>query len=102
MSEQSTIEETKPFWLSGNFAPVYEELTDTELKVTGSIPAELNGRYLRNGANPQSGEQAHWFLGNGMMVIVDASNMENDAVARIHLPARVPAGFHGSWIADPA
>ena len=27
----------------------------------------LNGRLLRNGANPQTGESLHWFLGNGML-----------------------------------
>ena len=65
MSEQAVHE--KPFWLSGNFAPTFEERTETELAVTGNIPPELSGRYLRNGANPQSGETAHWFLGNGMI-----------------------------------
>ena len=54
MSEQAI--EQKPFWLSGNFAPTFEEVTETQLTITGSIPPELNGRYLRNGANPQSGE----------------------------------------------
>jgi len=35
------------------------------------------------------------------LLIVDASNMTSEPIARIHLPTRVPAGFHGSWIADP-
>ena len=64
MSEQLQEE---PFWLKDNFAPVFEELTETDLKVTGTIPRALNGRLLRNGANPQSGWSAHWFLGNGML-----------------------------------
>jgi carotenoid cleavage dioxygenase-like enzyme len=64
MSEQLKEE---PFWLKDNFAPVFEEVTETNLKVTGEIPKALNGRLLRNGANPQSGESAHWFLGNGML-----------------------------------
>ena len=34
------------------------------------------------------------------MAILDASDMAADAVAEIHLPQRVPVGFHGSWIAD--
>ena len=34
------------------------------------------------------------------LVIVDASNVAGDAVARVHLPTRVPFGFHGSWISD--
>ena len=64
MSEQ--IQED-PFWLKDNFAPVFDEVTETNLKVTGEVPRELNGRLLRNGANPQSGWSAHWFLGNGML-----------------------------------
>ena len=64
MSEQLQEE---PFWLKDNFAPVFDEVTETNLNVTGEIPRELNGRLLRNGANPQSGWSAHWFLGNGML-----------------------------------
>ncbi len=59
-------------YLSGNFAPVHQEVTvgATELKVTGSIPAELNGRYLRNGPNPivaPDPAKYHWFVGDGMV-----------------------------------
>lgn len=34
------------------------------------------------------------------LVVADAGSMEE--VARVHLPRRVPAGFHGSWLATPA
>ena len=51
----------------GNAAPTFDELTETQLKVTGTIPPELNGRYLRNGPNPRSGDSPHWFLGDGML-----------------------------------
>jgi carotenoid cleavage dioxygenase len=57
----------KPFHLDGNFAPVFDELTVTDLPVTGAIPKELCGRFFRNGSNPKSGTSAHWFLGNGMI-----------------------------------
>ena len=30
------------------------------------------------------------------LVVVDAGAMEE--VARVHLPRRVPFGFHGSWL----
>ena len=40
-----------PF-LTGIHAPMTEELTLTGLVVTGTIPAGLNGRYLRIGPNP--------------------------------------------------
>jgi carotenoid cleavage dioxygenase-like enzyme len=57
-------------YLAGNFAPVEQELTAFDLPVTGEIPAELEGRWLRNGPNPDSPVDAkmhHWFLGNGMV-----------------------------------
>ena len=34
------------------------------------------------------------------LVILNAKELGDDPLARIHLPVRVPAGFHGSWIAD--
>ena len=57
-------------YLAGNFAPVHEELTVTDLAVTGHIPEHLDGRYLRNGPNPISEVDPvayHWFLGDGMV-----------------------------------
>jgi carotenoid cleavage dioxygenase-like enzyme len=57
----------KPFWLDGNFAPITEERTITDLEVTGAIPPELSGRFFRNGANPKSGVSGQWFKGNGMI-----------------------------------
>ena len=66
MSEPTTNEEL-PFHLTGNFAPVFDERTEFDLEVTGSIPPELRGRFFRNGSNPQSGFSLHWFVGNGMV-----------------------------------
>ncbi|MEQ8994431.1 MAG: carotenoid oxygenase family protein, partial [Pseudomonadales bacterium] len=57
----------QPFHLRGNYAPVMDELTEFDLPVTGSIPPELDGLYVRNGANPRSGESPHWFFGDGMV-----------------------------------
>jgi carotenoid cleavage dioxygenase-like enzyme len=34
------------------------------------------------------------------LVILAAQDFAAEPVARIHLPARVPLGFHGSWIVD--
>lgn len=55
-------------YLSGNFAPVESELSATNLAVTGTIPAELSGRFLRIGPNPVAPDpdNYHWFSGNGM------------------------------------
>lgn len=58
-----------PF-LEGAFAPVTEELTAFDLPVTGRIPRELNGRYLRTGPNFLGLEDAnahHWMRGEGMV-----------------------------------
>ncbi|MBN4047616.1 carotenoid oxygenase family protein [Acidimicrobiaceae bacterium AH-315-P05] len=57
-------------YLTGNYAPVSEEITATDLKVEGVIPAELDGRYIRNGPNPASEtvpDNFHWFTGDGMV-----------------------------------
>jgi carotenoid cleavage dioxygenase len=59
--------DSTPAHLRGNGRPVTEEQTLTKLKVTGSIPAELDGRYVRNGANPLSGISDHPFFGDGMV-----------------------------------
>ena len=57
-----------PF-LEGNYAPVFDELTATNLEVDGSIPPELDGRYVRTGPNPFEMPTGpyHWFVGNGMV-----------------------------------
>jgi carotenoid cleavage dioxygenase-like enzyme len=36
----------------------------------------------------------------GEVVIVDSRAFDKEPVARIHLPVRVPAGFHGNWVPD--
>jgi carotenoid cleavage oxygenase len=57
-------------YLEGNFAPLHEEHTLTDLEVNGTIPDYLDGRYLRNGPNPIGEidpELYHWFVGDGMV-----------------------------------
>jgi carotenoid cleavage dioxygenase len=63
-----------PWYLSGNYAPVMEEVTATDLPVAGAIPPELRGVYMRNGPNPRSGESPHWFVGDGMLHGVRLAN----------------------------
>ncbi|MDJ0844155.1 carotenoid oxygenase family protein [Crocosphaera sp.] len=33
-------------------------------------------------------------------VIIDPRNFESEPIAKVHLPVRVPSGFHGNWIAN--
>jgi len=66
----TTSEPTVNPYLSGNYAPVTEEVTAYDLPVIGELPAELNGRYLRNGPNPIGEVDPsvhHWFTGDGMV-----------------------------------
>jgi carotenoid cleavage dioxygenase len=67
ISVSDTVENV---YLKGNFAPVHEEVVAYDLPVTGSLPVELAGRYLRNGPNPIGPidlRTHHWFVGTGMV-----------------------------------
>jgi carotenoid cleavage dioxygenase len=65
----AVIEGEDRAYLQGNYAPVPEETTATELEVSGVIPPELAGRYLRIGPNPWPVPEGpyHWFTGTGMV-----------------------------------
>jgi len=79
-----------PF-LTGIHAPMTEELTLTDLAVTGTIPAGLNGRYMRIGPNPVAADPAsyHWFMGDGMVHALAIG----DGGAQ---------GYHNRWIRSDA
>jgi 8'-apo-carotenoid 13,14-cleaving dioxygenase len=67
MSPAATSSDNR--YLAGNFAPVDDEVTATDLQVIGELPVDLVGRYLRNGPNPWDADVAthHWFMGDGMV-----------------------------------
>ena len=77
-----------PF-LTGNYGPVSEETTATDLPVDGQIPAELQGRYLRTGPNPHRWPEGpyHWFIGDGMVHGVELRDGRGDVVPQ-------PLGAH--------
>ena len=57
-------------YLEGNYAPVTDEVTAFDLPVIGTLPEQLEGRYLRNGPNPWQVDDPgthHWFIGAGMV-----------------------------------
>jgi carotenoid cleavage dioxygenase len=56
-----------PWWLQRGFAPVEREVEAVDLVVTGALPPELAGLYVRNGSNPRTGVSPHWFFGDGMV-----------------------------------
>ena len=49
------MSDEKPFHLKGNFSPVSEEVTATDLEVIGALPPELCGLYARNSASATVG-----------------------------------------------
>jgi carotenoid cleavage dioxygenase len=60
---------SNPF-LTGIHEPMKDERTITDLTVTGRIPPELDGRYVRIGPNPATPPNPaayHWFSGDGMV-----------------------------------
>lgn len=62
-------EQPHPF-LTGIHQPMDQELTLDMLQVEGTIPSELDGRYLRIGPNPikpPNPATHHWFVGDGMV-----------------------------------
>ncbi len=69
MDTTETLDDASPY-LEGNFAPLRTEYTEFDLEVTGQVPADLEGRLLRNGPNPVGDvdmSDHHWFLGDGMV-----------------------------------
>jgi carotenoid cleavage dioxygenase len=56
-------------YLRGLFAPVTDECTIEDLPIAGTLPADLEGIYVRNGSNPRFRPEGHyhWFDGDGML-----------------------------------
>jgi carotenoid cleavage dioxygenase len=57
-------------YIEGPFAPVRDEITETRLTVTGTLPRALSGVFARIGPNPAcvaNPATHHWFLGDGMV-----------------------------------
>ena len=60
--------EPRPAHMLGHLAPVTDEITTVDLPVTGALPPELTGRYLRNGPNPMPGGRLGALVrGDGML-----------------------------------
>ncbi|MEX0342021.1 MAG: carotenoid oxygenase family protein, partial [Erythrobacter sp.] len=68
-----------PF-LRGVPSPLAEEFTLEGLEVTGAIPPQLDGRYVRIGPNPYGNgtKGHHWFVGDGMVHGVRLQNGKAD------------------------
>ena len=53
-------------YLSGNFAPIDQEVSESDLLIEGNLPPALEGVYVRNGPNPHfppdSPSKHHWYM----------------------------------------
>ena len=64
------------------------------------------GEFVFVPASADSAEDEGWLIGFVVdsehettdLVILDAQAFEGEAVAAVHLPHRVPPGFHGNWV----
>lgn len=97
-----------------------EQPTNTEIR--GVLRYDLDGGPLQRYRVPEgdqnsepvfvprpgaSGEDDGWLFvcvyrhatDTSDVVILDSRNIENDPIATVRLPRRIPAGFHGAWLA---
>ena len=77
-SAPNSLNQKNPY-LGGGYAPVYREITASDLDIIGEVPRDLNGVFVRNGPNPQTMPEGmhHWFDGDGML---HALHFEDGAV----------------------
>ncbi len=97
-------------------SPAFNGLVKVDLE-TGRSEAHKYGEaaasaepvfVLAEGADPNSDEG--WVMSyvhdesrnKTAFTVLDASDLSKPPVARVELPQRVPYGFHGSWMPDPA
>ncbi len=78
----------KRWWEQGNYLPVTEERTETALRVTGSLPSDLRGLYVRNGSNTAGAATPFWFLGDGML-------------HGVHLDGGKASWYRNRWVDTP-
>lgn len=84
-------------YLEGPFAPIDREIS-VECRVTGELPVDLAGVFVRNGSNPKYPPPGryHWFDGDGMIHAVHFDDgrvhYRNRYVATEALAAETAAG----------
>lgn len=85
----SPANEGNPY-LAGPCAPVTAETEGRPLGVTGKIPKDLAGSFVRNGSNPRFDPKGryHWFDGDGMLHAVRFEDGE--------------AFYRNRWVRTPA
>jgi carotenoid cleavage dioxygenase len=71
-------------------------------------PGRMGGEFVFVPADDDAAEDEGWLMGyvydsatdKSDLVVLDAHDLGAEPVATVHLPVRVPTGFHGNWIPD--
>jgi carotenoid cleavage dioxygenase-like enzyme len=71
-------------------------------------PGRSTGEFVFVASSPDAGEDEGWLMGyvydaatdRSELVILDATDVAGDPVAVVEMPVRIPAGFHGNWVAS--
>jgi 8'-apo-carotenoid 13,14-cleaving dioxygenase len=62
-------------------------------------PERHPGEFIFVPKSPDAAEDEGWLMGFVIEMANDAQDFEGTPQAIVHIPHRVPAGFHGNWIA---
>jgi carotenoid cleavage dioxygenase len=89
--------------------PIYKhDLVKRTTEIHGGTPGRMFLEPVFVPRTPDAAEDDGWILAyvydapsNGSEVaILHAQDFTAEPIARIHLPQRVPFGFHGNWVPD--
>lgn len=90
-------------------APLYRhDLVTGETTAHDFGPGWIPGEFVFVPRGVDAPEGDGWLMGYAIdpandrseLIILDASDMAAEPVARVHIPHRIPPGFHGNWIPD--
>ncbi|MBN8500708.1 MAG: carotenoid oxygenase family protein [Sphingomonadales bacterium] len=90
-------------------APIYRyDLETGERQVHDFGPGKVAGEFVFVPRSADATEGDGWLMGYVIdtarettdLVILDASDIARDPIARVHIPHRIPPGFHGNWLPD--
>jgi carotenoid cleavage dioxygenase-like enzyme len=84
------------------------DLVTGERSVHDFGPGRVPGEFVFVPSHRDAPEGDGWMIGFVIdtdrettdLVILDAKDRAAEPVARVHIPHRVPPGFHGNWLAD--
>lgn len=89
--------------------PLYRyDLATGERQVRHFGPGQVPGEFVFVPRSAAAGEGDGWVMGyvidtaqqTTALLILDAADITAEAVAAVHIPHQIPAGFHGNWLPD--